>query len=317
MNLQELIDQYITFRQALGERCKSNGNALRAFGRAIGVTADISEVCVEQVDDFLAGSGPITRAWHVKHSALLGFYQYAVSRGYATSAPLPSVMPKRPPPFVPYIYSREELQRLLSATDSTDSYPRSRSGTEPVTVRTVILLMYGAALRVSEAIALNRADVDLGNLLLTVRRTKFSKTRLVPFGPQLCRVLTEYITRDGAPNTACGAPPLFTTRKGFRINKHVLWDCFRHLRRHAGVQRSDGARYQPRLHDLRHTFAVHRLTSWYQQGLDVQRLLPHLSVYMGHVSLASTQVYLSMTPELLHEANIRFESYAQKDACHV
>jgi len=84
------------------------------------------------------------------------------------------------------------------------------------------------------------------------------------------------------------------------------------VREQAGVRRSDGARYQPRLHDLRHTFAVHRLISWYRQGADVQKLLHHLSVYLGHVHLADTQVYLSMTPELLREANARFERYTEE-----
>jgi integrase len=97
----------------------------------------------------------------------------------------------------------------------------------------------------------------------------------------------------------------------------VTTDTLRHnyrlLCERAGVRREDGARYQPRLHDLRHTFAVHRLTSWYRQGADVQRLLPHLSVYLGHVHIRTTQVYLSMTPELLQEANIRFERYAGKE----
>jgi integrase len=88
------------------------------------------------------------------------------------------------------------------------------------------------------------------------------------------------------------------------------------MRETARVRRTDGSRYQPRLHDLRHTFAVHRLTSWYRQGACVQKLLPQLSVYMGHVYLASTVVYLSMTPELLTEANNRFERYARQEGNH-
>ena len=82
------------------------------------------------------------------------------------------------------------------------------------------------------------------------------------------------------------------------------------MRRQAGVRSPKGARFQPRLHDLRHSFATHRLTSWYQ-GADVQRLLPVLATYLGHVNLAGTQVYLSMTPELLREAALRFERYAE------
>ena len=302
----ELIEQYVGYRKALGERCVTNARVLRAFGRTIGTAADIDEVRVDDVSAFLAGSGPVTSAWHVKHYALIGFYRYAVSRGYVSSAPLPASVPKRPPPFVPYIYSRDELRRLL---DATGSYQRNRSCMEPATVRTIVLLLYGAGLRVREAIALNRADVDLDESLLTIRLTKFFKTRLAPFGPKLHQVLLRYADGRGVPAAGDDAP-FFATRKGARVNQCTLEGIFRRVCEHAGIRRSDGARYQPRLHDLRHAFAVHRLTSWYRQGLDVQKLLPHLSVYMGHVHLAATQVYLSMTPELLHEASTRFERYA-------
>jgi integrase/recombinase XerD len=89
-----------------------------------------------------------------------------------------------------------------------------------------------------------------------------------------------------------------------------LESAFQQIRVHAGLSREGGPRCQPRLHDLRHTSAVHRLTSWYREGKDVQKLLPQLSVYMGHTHLAATQVYLTVTPELLHEASMRFERYA-------
>lgn len=92
--------------------------------------------------------------------------------------------------------------------------------------------------------------------------------------------------------------------------------AFCRLRESAGVHRHDGARYQPRLHDLRHGFAVHRLVSWYRQGADVQRLLPQLATYLGHVHVAATQRYLTMTPELLHEASLRFERYAMAGGNH-
>jgi integrase/recombinase XerD len=88
------------------------------------------------------------------------------------------------------------------------------------------------------------------------------------------------------------------------------------VREYAGVSRDDGARYQPRLHDLRHSFAVHRLTSWYQQGADVQKLLPQLATYLGHTNIAATQVYLTITPQLLHEASVRFEQYAFQEVRH-
>ena len=100
------------------------------------------------------------------------------------------------------------------------------------------------------------------------------------------------------------------------MNLSTVEHVFKRIRKQAGVGRTDGARYQPRLHDLRHTFAVHRLTEWYREGADVQKLLPQLSVYLGHAYLAATSVYLSMTPELLHEAGERFEHYAWKGDLH-
>jgi site-specific recombinase XerD len=148
-----------------------------------------------------------------------------------------------------------------------------------------------------------------------VRQTKFGKTRWVPFGPQLGYALSQYVARGTRTKSQADAS-FFTSRKGTRIATRTLEHNFRYLCQSAGIRRTDHPRFQPRLHDLRHTFAVHRLTSWYQKGADVQRLLPFLSVYLGHVCLRHTQVYLSATPELLREAGQRFEIYADKENHH-
>src|SRR5262249_8664311 len=113
MNLLQLIERYIAHRQALGARFRAEACMLRVFGRSVGSHAKAGAVGPEQVSAFLAGQGPITRYWFAKYDALRGFYGYAVSRGYVASAPLPTRLPRRPPPFVPYIYSREELRRLF------------------------------------------------------------------------------------------------------------------------------------------------------------------------------------------------------------
>ena len=104
MNLQSLIEQFIAYRQSLGEQWPSNCH-FRAFGRFIGADVEVADVSPEQVNSFLAGAGPITLTWHIKLGSLRSFYQYAVSRGYVAKAPLPTVLPKRPPTFVPYVYS--------------------------------------------------------------------------------------------------------------------------------------------------------------------------------------------------------------------
>jgi site-specific recombinase XerD len=209
---------------------------------------------------------------------------------------------------VPYIYTRDEIQRLLQAADT---YP-SRTLSEPATTRTILLLLYGTGVRIREAIALDEADVDLDECVITVRKTKFYKSRLVPFSQQLHDVLARYAKCRRPAATGDNERPFFTSRTGMRLNQHTFTELFRRLCNRAGIRRND-AKYQPRLHDLRHTFAVHRLTTWYQNGADVQRLLPKLSVYLGHVNLAGTQVYLSMTPELLAAASQRFEQYAKRN----
>jgi integrase/recombinase XerD len=310
MNLQLLIDQYIAHRQSLGEKQTSSGGHLRRFGRFIGTDVDIADVHPDQVNVFLAGTGPITINWHVKLSVLRNFYRYAVSREYVAMAPLPTVVPKRPPAFVPYIYSVEEIRRLLYTARSDD---RHRVFTKPDVMHTIILLLYGTGLRVQELLDLDRADVNFADSTMMIRQSKFGKTRLVPFGPQLHQALQEYAKRHPA---APGENAFFTTRYRRRVQKCSLQHNYRILCERADIRRTDGAHHQPRIHDLRHTFAVHRLISWYRQGADVQKMLPFLSIYLGHVHIRATQVYLSMTPELLEEAGNRFEQYTTKEICH-
>ena len=310
MKLCRLVERYVDYRRSLGERCQTNASILRAFCRSVGRGIAIKDIGVRQTTRFLYNNSPVTSAWHVRHNALKGFFGYALSRDYMTKMPLSETIPQRPPPFVPFIYTRKEVRALLQATES---YQRNRSCMEPETVRVIVLLLYATGLRVREALRLNRAEVDLDRSVLTVTESKFFKTRLVPFSSCLRKVLQDYLPRPAAPQLRdTPDTPFFTTRRGDRVNQSTLEDSFRRVCQRAGIRRQDGARYQPRLHDLRHAFALHRLTSWYRQGKDVQRLLPQLSVYLGHVHLAATQIYLTMTPELLNEANQRFERYTGK-----
>ena len=307
MNISTLVTEYVTFKQALGFRFQTNANILQGFIRFIGKDTEMTSISNEQIAEFLQGSGALTRTWHVKHNTLVGLYRYAVRRGYLTSTPLPRVVPKLPPTIVPYIYSPQELKRLI---DATDFYQRNRSSMPPETVRMIILLLYGAGLRGGEAVALKLGDVDLAQALITVRNSKFNKSRLVPLGQPLTQELVRYAKQRQHWSHSNKDAPFFVIRTGAAVNHSTLQGAFQRLRHHAQIQRHDGARYQPRLHDLRHSFAVHRLIAWYQQGEDVQRLLHPLSVYMGHVNIADTQVYLTMTPELLDLANTRFQQYA-------
>lgn len=314
MTINDLVTRYVAFRRKLGERCNSTEEILRTFCRACGPQTQVSHIRLKTVAAFLAGDGPITGSWHIRHSALKGFFRFAVSRGYLKKAPLPTKLPKRPPIMTPYIYTREELRRLLEAIPSCQ---HSHHCIEPPTLRAMLLLLYGAGLRRSEVLKLSVADVDLQNGLLTIRESKFSKSRLVPIGSHLTKVLGDYADWRMATHPAVSAGShFFISRHARVIDRRSLNRAFKRLREHAGIHRTDGAHHQPRLHDLRHAFAVHRLTTWYRQGADVQRLIYHLSVYLGHVRLAHTQVYLTMIPELLQQAGAVFERYARREDDH-
>jgi integrase/recombinase XerD len=314
MKLSQLISEYVAFKRSLGEVGRTDGYVLRAFGRAIGDEADIRDVRPGQVNAFLAGRGPVTSHWHRKHCSLVSFYRYAIGHGHVASSPLPTALPNQAERFVPHIYTREELRRLL---DATNSYRTGRAFIEPHTFRALLLLLYGTGLRISEALSLTNEDVDLQGAVVIVRDTKFYKTRLVPIRHATLRGDDPICTatqKSGRPLAKSAA--FFMTRRSDPLTVALVESSFQRLRAHAGVRRVDHARYQPRLHDLRLTFAVHRLTEGYRGKQNVQKLLPQLSTYMGHARISSTQWYLTMTPELLREANLLFAQYAFEGVCY-
>jgi integrase/recombinase XerD len=245
---------------------------------------------------------------------LNAFYRYALARDYCEVCPLPLSMPQKPEPFQPYIYTNQDIERLIDAADVRHRYVWLL---EPHTVRTLLLLLYGTGIRISEALLLTLADFDIETKVLTIRETKFFKSRLVPVGTDLSGVLHNYIERQWPQRSRSPATPLLGTQKGAPILRQTAELVFKRLREQAGVSRSTVARFQPRLHDFRHTFAVVRLVTWYREGRNVQRLLPHLSIYLGHGRLQETQRYLSMTAELLQQASLCFERYARPVVHHV
>ena len=311
MTLSEVVDQYIAWRQARGAHFRSGASVLRLYCQSVGGAIDCDAVGTESARVFLAGTGPLTRYRANKRTVLAGFYRYAISRGHATHSPLPADEPKEPSSAPPYIYSRDELRRLLAAVDGCR---KQAVQLQADTFRTLLLLLYGAGLRRGEALRLTRADVDLTGALLTVRETKFYKSRLVPLGSHLTEVLEQYAKRWRPHTAAADDLPFLANRDGTPLVSSTVHQVFVAVRQAAGLQSPVGARRRPRLHDLRHSFAVHRLTSWYREGKDVQRLLPFLATYLGHTDISGTAVYLSMTPELLHEASHRFERYAAATA---
>ncbi len=311
MTLCDAINQFIVWRQAHGTTFEPQADILKLFLKCLDRDVGCDTVTRAQVCAFLAGQGPLTRYRAMKYSVLSGFYRYAISRGYVTHSPLPAreTEPKAPVSAPPYVYTDDELRRLFSKIDVA----RKRAHKlDAHTFRMLLLLLYGAGLRCGEAMRFTVADVNLNDAVLTVRDSKFYKNRIVPVGPSLAGALREYAVQRTERSAPEGRNSTFLANQdGTPLAKRTVQNAFAGLLRCAGIHGTDDSRLSPRLHSLRHTFAVKRLTSWYQQGADVQRLLPVLSTYLGHKDLTGTQVYLSMTPELLQQASQRFERYAR------
>jgi site-specific recombinase XerD len=309
----EVIEAYLAARRALGVRLDREGRYLRQFVRETG-NVPLSDITPAAVERFLCGRGTPTWTWKVKRASLAGLYRYAIARDLVAVMPLPAHPPKLPPQQTPYVYSVAELQRLLEATAVLDN---AVSHLRPLTFRTLLSLLYGSGLRVSEALALRISDVDLAQRLVTVRNTKFYKTRLVFIGPRLTRQLSAYLDRRRMLALPEGESSAFlSTRTGHGFCYQQVITAFQRIRSAAGIGCPPGELRPPRLHDIRHTAAAHRVLAWYRAGKDVQLLLPRLATYLGHVDLRSTQRYLQMTPELLQEASRRFARYAGQEVPH-
>lgn len=310
MNLSRAVEAYITHKRSLGMRFRTEAVCLRAFVQSVG-NSDMNRVRTISVNRFLDGEGPLTSFWFGKYYALTGFYRFALARHYVRKSPLPHCIPKKPNKFQPYIYTNDDMRRLMNVAGSLHPWHLT-----PQTTQTLLLLLYATGLRISEALRLNLEDFDRGSGILTIRGTKFFKSRLVPVGPDLRRVLEVYVDQQWPPDVRTESTPLLATIRNERIARHTVELVHKRLREEAGVRRPPEARYQPRLHDFRHTFAVVRLVTWYREGKDVQRLLPHLSTYLGHCRIQDTACYLTMTAELLDEASRCFEHYAQPEVSH-
>jgi len=306
MTLSRCIDEYVRHRRSLGVCFHGEQVRLSAFVKSVGDLA-LADVTPEAVRRYLDGSGPVTQGWFCRFHTVTGFYRFAITRQYVDRSPMPPRPPKPPAEFIPYIYSETDMRALLTAVDAR--YEEDWL-VRPQTVRTLLLLLYATGLRISEALALTMADVDLHEAILTIRETKFYKSRLVPIGADLLDVLVRY--RDQHPARSARRPDVsfLSDRHGQPILRQTAELVFKRVREQAGLERPACRTFRPRLHDLRHTFALNRLVSWYREGKNVQRLLPHLATYLGHRSVNETQRYLNMTAELTMEAGLRFLKYA-------
>jgi integrase len=309
--LSQDIEQFVAHKRALRRRYDVEEKALALFDDYLVAhhVSAVSQISAELVDRFLA-SRPRQRPRSYNHlrCTLVRLFAWMIGQGQLERTPVQSGPRRGTYQRQPFIFDISSARQLL---DLARTLP-NRGGTieRGNTYRAMFAILYGLGLRVGEVCRLQTQDVDFEHRLLVIRQTKFYKSRLVPFGPKIEALLRAHLElmrrhREArSPNT-----PLFSLRGGRAINPCTVSQTFHHLLPRLSIELAPGVS-PPRLHDLRHSFAVGALTRWYRSGVDPQAHLLTLSTFMGHVDVNSTALYLTTTPTLLQEANRRFEAFA-------
>ena len=308
--LADCIQAYLQYKRAIKRKFRTEEMALRLLDRYLvehRITA-LTAITPLLIEAFLA-SRPRKQPRSYNH--LLGvtrcFFAWLVVQGRLECSPVRIRAKRSTARLQPYLFSPDQAKQLLELAADLPDRPKGPDRGEIYSL--VFALMYALGLRVSEVARLRRCDVDLTRQLLEIQQTKFSKNRLVPFGPNVGHRIAEYLNRR---NTRFGHllpdDPLFSFNAGRAINPCTISQTFHHI----VTDRFEPPRgvAPPRLHCLRHSFAVGTLLRWYRSGIDPNTRLIHLSTFLGHVDPVSTAWYLTVTAELLDEANSRFEQFA-------
>ncbi len=299
-SLRQACDDYLALRRALGFKLKRHGRLLPdliAFLDAAGETTVSTRLALEWATQ-PAGH---PQEWAVRLSIARGFARYLQTLDGRAEAPPADLLPRCRRRPTPYLYSDQEIVALMAATE-TLRFPLTRA-----TYRTLIGLLAVSGIRIGEAIGLDRGDVDLAAGCVTVRGGKFGAARELPLHHSTLSALEQYCSVRDHSLPRASSPAFFLSTAGTRLFYENIYKTFRGLLAHAGLRPLAGGNGGPRIHSLRHTFAVGTLSDWYRAGLDVPALMPRLSSYLGHAAPAWSYWYLQATPELLQLAAERLE----------
>ena len=304
--LRQAVEDYLRMRRDLGFKLREAGKSLLDFAafmrrhRSTLITSKLALAWAQQPRNVRPSH------WARRLSFVRGFARYRSATDPRTQIPPQGLLPFQPQRARPYLYSDDEIRRLLrAALDMT--YRFERGALRPWVFHCLYGLLSVSGLRLGEALNLELRDVDLVSAVLTIRGAKFGKDRLVPLHTSTCKVLERYLLRRsrhwaGRPVSSY----LFVSSWGNRLDAGEFHRTFYALSRQIGL-RGPADSHGPRLHDMRHRFATNTLVRWYQSDQDPERLLPLLSAYLGHVHVEDTQWYLSGSPELMREAMRRLE----------
>jgi integrase/recombinase XerD len=294
--LRRAIHDYLALRHSLGYKLMKHEAALWEFATFLGKrSAHITTALALEWATKHAHHKPYF--WAERLSIVRGFARYWSATDPSTEIPPLGLLPYRPPRARPYFYSDEEIRRLLQAAKSLSSHHPLR----PWTYHCLFGLLAVSGMRLGEVLHLQTGDMDWSEGVLTIRDTKFGKSRLVPLHPSTRKVLAAYAKRRDSLFVELAGAHLFVNRNGNRLDRGEVHRVFYALSRQIGL-RAPSASRGPRLHDFRHRFAIQTLLRWYRNGEDPKRRLPILSTYLGHAQVTDTYWYLTGTSELLGAA---------------
>jgi site-specific recombinase XerD len=304
--LEASIRAYLDLHQSLGKRFRSHATTLRSLDRFLQACAIPSAQAIDRtiIERWLAGLTVSAYTRVRKTQILHRFFDYLRSHALVAANPVPVTDRLPVSSFKPFIFTKEQLAKVLEVAKRMPDHCRV-----PHTYFTMLALLCSLGLRLGEVRRLRLRDVDLERQALFIDQTKFHKSRYVPFGPKVAQCLQRYLeTRQTVLLPVHEDDPVFTIKRRKPVYPLTLMKVFRSILSTLGIEGHPGQN-PPRLHDLRHTFAVHRLLRWYREGVDVQARLSLLATFLGHIEPHSTEVYLTITMEILQAANARFHQH--------
>jgi integrase/recombinase XerD len=301
--LEQSLADYLQLRRSLGHQLADAGRLLPALVTFLDERG-LSTVTVSAAMEWatLPAADPRSTVGPRRMTAVRGFARFLAGVDPATEVPPLGLLPQQTRWRGPFVFSRADIDLIMNRVGVLTPALRS------ATYVTLIGLLAATGLRIGEAIKLDRADVDWSAGLLLIRESKFGKSRLVPVSDSTLHALADYARLRDQLQRRVRQPSFFTSRTRHRLCYPAVSEAFRNVIDNSGIG-ADAPR-RPRLHDLRHTFAVRTLLSWYRSGEDVQAKVPALSTYLGHREPGSTYWYLSAVPELLACAAARQGSSA-------
>jgi len=308
ITLSQHAQQYLRERRRLGFQLHSMGHALRSFTRYVDRLKPLRPVTLELMAQWARcdrGHSADPRTWARRLKILRPFTRWLRQFEPGTEVPDDALFGPIGERVAPHIFSEQEIAELVRAAGQLA--PELRGAT----YSTLFALIASTGLRVSEAVRLHNADVDLKAGVLTVRRTKFAKSRHVPLHSSAIEPLRQYRRLCDRWVTPTEDSPFFVgsrgRRRGEQLSTRQVDRVFASLRTQLGW-RNRGAHHAPRVHDLRHAFVVRRILAWHSQSIDIDQAMLSLSTYVGHAMVTNTYWYLTAVPELMALAAKKFES---------